>query len=126
MVLTMLVGLGLTCPVFAFDEGKCTEDIGTAFNGQMGGRFCVSKIVMQNWFTAFSWCKAIGGHLATRDEACNDQISSCSNIKGSGRGGEAWTATPKDKTSARLIDLSSGAVNNDGIRTNNSRYALCK
>ena len=124
-------GLMISYPTKAFDEDKCTPEVGTAFTAQNGERFCISKITMANWFTAFSWCKAVGGHLASVTEACNGQFSSCNNIKGSGRSGNAWIATPRDKNQAVTVNLSSGSVSGNStlyLRANNgyTYYALCK
>ena len=74
----------------------CAGGAGTAFEGSVNHlNFCISNIEMPNWWTAHSWCRAAGGHLATWNEACADQAPPraensiiCTNLQG--KAGAAW------------------------------------
>ena len=119
------MGLTLSAPTKALD---CTSELGgIPFKGANNVDYCVSEITM-NWFSAFSWCKAVGGKLATVDEACPGTLfNTCTNIKGkqTTNTGNAWLATPYGDQYAYPVNLSSGAVNASS-RYSNVTYALCK
>ena len=50
--------------------GACAGGTGVIVKGLKADRYCLSNIRM-NWFSAFSWCEAAGGHLANLNEACD-------------------------------------------------------
>ena len=67
IALGMLAIMGTLSPN-AWAE-SCAGGAGTIVTGLNGNRYCLSNIKM-NWFSAFSWCEAAGGHLANMTEAC--------------------------------------------------------
>ena len=48
---------------------NCTSEIGTKITGNDGTQLCLSKITM-NWWSAHSWCRAIGLQLAPYTKVC--------------------------------------------------------
>ena len=91
--------------------------------GKNGHVYCISNQTM-NWWSAFAWCKANKRHLATLDEACNNQSWSggCTNMN-IGVNKSAWTAIASGDSSAYLVLLYPGFVSTY-TRTSNAN-ALC-
>ena len=50
--------------------GPCAGGTGVIVKGLNGTNYCLSNIEI-NWYSAFSWCEAAGGHLAGGSEACD-------------------------------------------------------
>ena len=127
LALTLILGLAVTGPAQA--ALNCTSELGgVPFKGANNVDYCVSTIKM-NWFSAFSWCKAAGGKLATVDEACpSTGFATCTNVKNkqSTITGEAWLATPYADQYAYYVNLSSGAVYGYNYYRNYYNSALCK
>ena len=71
---------------------NCTADIGTEVVGNNGVHYCLSKITL-NWWSAHSWCRAIGMRLASPEDACVGDFSGCANVSGKGKV-NAWLSTP--------------------------------
>ncbi len=70
-------------------------------NNCNGMEFCLSNKDM-NWWSAFTWCESVGGHLVSFERLCpgtpmveNRTNGACANIVGIGGGmyPYAWTAT---------------------------------
>ena len=75
---------------------RCTPDIGTELVGDNGIHFCLSKITL-NWWSAHSWCHAIGMKLATPTEACDSELQNCLNLRNQGAElgyPSIWLSTP--------------------------------
>ena len=126
--------LTVTAPVHAtLTLEECPPEIGSLFNGQNSGTYCVSNIGM-TWWSAFTWCTGIGGKLATWAEACPGSAvgNKCANMQ---RGEDpavcAWTAEPIDSAAAYCIRTFDGYTNNCGAgnftpkRTESYIKALC-
>ena len=110
-------------------------------NNCNGKQFCRSGNIM-NWWTAFIWCEAIGGRLASFDSLCpgiqplpNEVTGACPNIKGidntsnpKGMAGlSGWTSMGYGTNNALWVHLSSGAVSSRTMGRNDSRfYAICE
>ena len=82
--------------------GACAGGAGVIVKGLNGTRYCLSNIKM-NWFSAFSWCEAAGGHLASASEACDNGTEKwrgeyCPNktLFDMNPTGRAWTKDMKD------------------------------
>ena len=121
-VLAILMAM-LVTTAYARLEGCTSENGGALFQGENGQSYCQSRTAM-NWWSAFSWCKGVGGELATIDDACpGTGFDTCTNIVGK-TGGPAWLATPSSSTAAYVVAASTGNVDNYGYRTN-AYHALC-
>ena len=79
--------------------GACAGGTGVIVKGLKADRYCLSNIRM-NWFSAFSWCEAAGGHLANLNEACDYNgdpggDNYCPNpiLTGGPHEGYAWLST---------------------------------
>ena len=121
--LALFLSIGLSTPCWA--TMNCQEEYGYPFQGTNGKSYCISKVTM-NWWSAFSWCKNIGGKLATHSEACPGTGSSrFSNLsKAPSNLGYVHTATLHSTKNSRLVrinDLSGGASN----PVTTSYLALC-
>ena len=136
--LSCAITVGLVCtPARAvLTEEDCPSNIGYFFNGKNSGSYCISKIETKYWWTAFTWCTAIGGKLATWAEACpNTEVgTACPNINSVGPSKVwAWTAEPYGEAGAyQLITKNTAAqtrtTSNRGANNNNHGYvphALC-
>ena len=95
-------------------------------------KFCKSGVSM-NWWTAFNWCKSIGGSLAKFSEMCpgvqsakNDVADACPALKGLGSSQYVWSNVGFGSGNALLVNLSSGAVASYGYTRNDTYYALCE
>ena len=95
-------------------------------------KFCKSGQIM-NWWTAFNWCKSIGGTLAKFDQMCPgvqtaiNVADTCPALKGvvSGNGG-AWSSMGYQSNQAILVKFSSGAVSTANRSYVSTYYALCE
>ena len=117
--LLLILALTVVLPSMAY--AKC--DGGTEKPGKNGHVYCISNQKM-NWWSAFAWCKANERHLATLDEACNNQSwsSGCTNIQIS-IDKYAWTAIASGDSSAYGVTLDTGRVHM--LTRTNSYYVLC-
>ena len=126
--LLMLMSICISTSAFARLERCTAENGGLLFEGENGQSYCLSRRTM-NWWSAFSWCKGVGGELATIDEACpSTGYAVCTNIKGKQTvitSGYAWLTVPASTTSSYLVSLSSssGAITTATRAT--AYYALC-
>ena len=123
-------GMMFASPVFATE---CANGAGTQFQGTVSGTFCISKMEL-NWWSAFSWCRAAGGQLASWDQACPGvqppkypQRPACSNLSGNTL--FVWTATPYGKAFAYGIDGENSADLGNAYRLDRKggygTHALC-
>ena len=121
-ILAILMTVAATT-AYARLEGCTSENGGALFQGENGQSYCISRRTM-NWWSAFSWCKGVGGELVTIDDACpGTGFDTCTNIVGK-TGGPAWLATPSSSEAAYVVAAGTGNVDNYGYRTN-AYYALC-
>ena len=107
---------------------KCTSgNGGVLFQGENGQSYCISRRQV-NWWSAFSWCKSVGGELVNIDDACPDTgFDTCANIAGKQTKvtGSAWLATPSNSNSAYIVSASTGYINVNYGPRNVTYYALC-
>ena len=122
-ILAILMAMMMATTAYARLEGCTSENGGVLFQGGNGQSYCISRISM-NWWSAFSWCKGVGGALVTIDDACpGTGFDKCTNIAGK-TGGSAWLARPYNSDSAYSVDASSGNFIPNYARSI-TRSALC-
>ena len=119
--LLFILILSITIPSLTY--AKC--DGGEEKPGKNGHVYCTSNQTM-NWWSAFAWCKANKRHLATLDEACNNQSWSggCKNMA-IGVNKDSWTAIASGDNSAYSIHLGSWNGNVSKYTRTGNYYALC-
>ena len=105
-------------------NGNCTE---TTCNGHT---FCKSKGSM-NWWSVFNWCASNGRTLAKFSTMCpgvqtavNNVTGACPNLQSVGGSQYAWSSLAYGGNNALHVNLSSGAVGNDGRHY--GLYAFCE
>ena len=91
-VLILMAGLSCQAQI-----ANCTPDIGIEIVGNNGVHFCMSKINL-NWWSAHSWCRAIGMQLASYNTTCYDangeEYGYCSsNFTNVANKPDAWLST---------------------------------
>ena len=118
--LLLILAITVVLPSMAY--AKCVG--GTEKPGKNGHVYCICNQTM-NWWSAFAWCKANKRHLATLDEACNNQSWSggCTNMR-IGINKSAWTAIASGDSSAYGVWHYTGGVG-PNTRTANDYLALC-
>jgi len=118
----------LSAPVWAED---CAGGAGTIIAGLNGKRYCLSNIRM-NWYSAFSWCEAAGGHLASLNEACQYNGAAvvgeaCSNKPNIFSVDYAWLSSVQSNNSAKVLQNwqnNNVFLNSHGF-SSNMDFALC-
>lgn len=136
----MLKGMILACslivltPIQAhafgtWTESTCNADKGGTIKTLGGDSFCTSKSSM-NWWSAYTWCQAIGGRMPTINELC-PTVNSLTTGSGCGRNysssGDIWTTTPVSAGSANCWVVGSrGTTLYNGLgRSATSGWAYC-
>ncbi|MGN1091894.1 MAG: hypothetical protein ACI4RJ_05350 [Alphaproteobacteria bacterium] len=126
-ILAILMAMMMATTAYARLE-KCTSgNGGVLFQGENGQSYCISRRQV-NWWSAFSWCKSVGGELVNIDDACPDTgFDTCTNIAGKQTKvtGSAWLATPNSSNSAYIVSASTGYINVNYGPRNVTYYALC-
>ena len=100
-------------------------------NNCNGKRFCVGP--KMNWWSAFTWCEAIGGKLASFANACpgaqTNSSGTCANLKGT-ESNWIWIGTGWLEDRALRVLLSTGTIyqdtNRDTTRTKSTNRAFCE
>ncbi len=88
--------------------GECPAGVGVPLTGNDGvSKYCMSKVSM-NWWSAFAWCKSVGGEVIdiTVDcvkEGLDESEVACPNLKGVGY--RFWTRNVPSKDGAYTIDV---------------------
>ena len=124
--LFILTLIGLICATSAY--AKCEG--GTEITNTAGTTFCKSNMQM-NWWSAATWCKENGLHLATMYEMCpnwdgNTGGGKCPELNGKGSG-YVWSATASGSERAFTVNLSDGNVGDYyGYRIDSYGYAFCR
>ena len=127
-------GTIITANSYGNDKGGLCNDPNNPelTNNCNGKRFCLGSKLM-NWWSAFTWCEAIGGKLADFINVCpGNQIldsGSCPNMKGISNPYRPWTSARwgKDKALALRLwgvgDISALGITTHGVYT---MTALCE
>jgi len=151
----LLLSLCVVTPALADLATNCTNNGGTmitanSYGNDQGGlcnnpsdsnltnncngkRFCRSGNFM-NWWSAFTWCEAIGAKLASFESVCagvGTAALTCPNLKGKSNKGTDWVQTSMGwgTTIAVTVSLQSGAIAKDTRYPRNSSndyYAICE
>ena len=120
-------GTMITANSYGNDKGgQCNDpNDSNLTNNCNGKRFCRSGKQM-NWWSAFTWCEAIGGQQASFASMCPGTQTvdgaSCSNLKGVIT--HAWTST--GKWTNRVYSLWSNAGVGDNTRNSTDHWAVCE
>ena len=122
-------GTIITANSYGNDKGGLCNDPNdtTLTNNCNGKRFCLSSKAMNLW-SAFTWCEAIGGQLASFESMCpNTQpaVNSggvCPNIKGIVQ--KVWTSTGWNGD--RVIAMWSNGGIGDNYRNRSDLTVLCE
>ena len=125
-ILAILMAMMIATTAYARLEGCTSKNGGALFQGENGQSYCLSRISM-NWWSAFSWCKGVGGELVTIDDACpGTGFDKCTNIAGKQTKvlNHAWLASSYDSTAAYTVNAGTGYIDN-GRPRRNAGYALC-
>ena len=81
-------------------------------NNCNGKRFCRGNNGM-TWWSAFTWCEAIGGQLTSFENLCpGTQIinsGTCPNMKGSSSG-HGWTSQGWGQDTALILNFATGGI----------------
>ena len=132
----LLLSLCITTPALADFWTNCTNNDGTiiqanSYGNDKGGScsdpndssktkncngksFCISNST-RNWWSAFTWCDSIGGHLADFSSLCPGSQQElnvpCPNMKNIMSGRRAWTNLGSRRAGySYLIDISTGSI----------------
>ena len=128
IIALLIIGGLISPPVWA-----ATCEGGTEITGINDDHvYCVSNIKL-NWWSAFSWCRANNRKLASIDDACFPEQTSCPNLA-LGINKKVWTSVAAAEGTfnghAYMISLSDGGVKKGdyhGTRRNGFNFfALCK
>lgn len=90
-----------------------------------------------NWWSAFTWCESIGGHLASFASMCpgvqtntNGNSGACPNLaKVFGSAHRAWSNVGWKTNTALNVCLSDGSINDvygPADRRGGKSYAFCE
>ena len=108
----------ITANSYGNDKGGLCNDPSdpTLTNNCNGKRFCHGEKKM-NWWSAFTWCEAIGGKLASWESLCpgTQPLTSitCANIKGiSSKDYYGYSSLGKDTDYVFEVNLSTGTNTN--------------
>ena len=126
-------GTIITANSYGNDKGGLCNDPNNPnlTNNCNGKRFCKGGNTM-NWWSSFTWCEAIGGHLASFATVCpgaqTHTSGNCPNVKGI-NSGLGRTSTGWQGNATFYVNLASGAYEaNDsyGLRSYTFPYPLCE
>ena len=110
--------------VTAWTEENCNNK-----GGQMvtvgGQRFCKSTSTM-NWWSAYSWCQAIGGKMPSITELCPNaaSITAGGNCAQTYSGSWVWSSTPNGN-SGLMWFVNGSMLKGDQGKSLASHYAAC-
>jgi len=95
--------------------------------------YCLSTATM-NWWSAFAWCDAAGGHLINTNTECNKVTTTntvdCPNLEAvTNKSISVWSTNQRSSTRVYAIYLDSGKFEAAGFarssKTNSDNHALC-
>ena len=117
--------------------GLCHDPSDSNVTQNCNGKiFCESNEAM-NWWSAFTWCEAIGGRLASFESMCpgiirtpNDTIGACPNLKATGVRNDGddwgWSNFGWGTTDALVVKLTTGNIRAYGGRRYTIYHAFCE
>ena len=124
-------GTIITANSYGNDKGGYCNDPNNSnlANNCNGKQFCL-RDATPNWWSAFSWCETIGGHLASFYDMCpntktntDSTQGTCANLAGLSTR-SAWTSMGWQSNNALYVALSYGTVGKAySNRTDSIRYS---
>ena len=127
-------GTIITANSYGNDKGGLCNDPSdpNLTNNCNGKRFCRGRQI-KTWWSAFTWCEAIGGKLISFSSLCpgNQTINSgtCANVKSVDSSLWGWTNLGWSTNQVLQVNPSSGAITGivrTGDNRNNYNYAFCE
>ena len=105
-----LVVLGLLCATSALAQTtweKCNANNGGTLVTVAEKTLCKANKTM-NWWSAYSWCQGIGGHLPTIQELCRPEMTMTDGAScGYNYGSRMWTATHQASGASATLEQTS-------------------
>ena len=124
-------GTIITANSYGNDKGGYCNDPNDSNlpNNCNGKQFCLRNTAT-NWWSAFTWCDVVGGHLASFYSMCpntktntDSTKGTCANLTSVGTR-NAWTSMGWGKDHALYVVLTDGTIGRSyNYRTDNMRYA---
>ena len=109
----VMLAFGAVHPAKATTGTPCGHGGGTILELRNHAQYCVSLKGM-NWWSAFAWCDAAGGRLASVNEICYDtslpEDAPCPNLKFEAEEYRLWTSSSETKDGAVFIYAKSGNI----------------
>jgi hypothetical protein len=121
-------GTIITANKYGDDKGGLCNDPNdsTKTNNCNGKKFCYGGS-RTNWWSAFTWCEAISGHLASFGTMCpgiqtnaNNTAGACPNLTGVGSE-SAWSNLGRGTSNVFDVNLSTGGIGS--LNTRQGKYA---
>lgn len=113
LTLTFCMILSSASLCFAQEADFCSDGSGTLVTGKDGTEYCKSNQSM-NWWSAITWCDAVGGKLIDQKEYDNLE-----NIESF-----VWTISLADEANAYVFNFENSKEKTHKIKTD-SYNALC-
>ena len=106
----------------AWTEENCTNKGGQIVT--VGGTtFCKSTSSM-NWWSAYSWCQAMGGYMPVTTDLCPGEITQQRDCPGITRPG-AWSTTPCHHSGNMWATTNGTTLDCNSTPRAGYRYAYC-
>ena len=125
----LILEITLSTSTFAattWDETNCSTDKGIIVS--VGGdSFCRAKNLM-NWWSGFTWCQKIGGHMPSIQELCPGKNITKSADCGRSYGlSYIWSTTPLDGYTDAMWQVANNKIWGGPLENyrSHSRYIFC-
>ena len=122
--------LALASSATATTGDPCGHGGGTILEVRNHDSYCVSLRTM-NWWSAFAWCDAAGGHLVSMNEVCYDssipEDAPCPNLKcAAPEEYRLWTSSSQGPGNAYIVYAQTGGSSSLPKTYSPSTHAFCK
>ena len=121
----LIVWGAMAVPAFAVTEWttqNCNNKGGEIVQSSTGEIYCKSISTM-NWWSAYAWCEAMGGHMPSMEEMCPGanllRGAPCPSMNGTA---DHWSKTPNGDSNVYFP--ARGVVIQDGGKSG-SKYVWC-
>ena len=122
----ILFGLFLSLPLHAaWTEANCNADKGGEIVTVNGVSFCRSVKATPNWWIAWAWCNAIGGHMPTIQELCPNQAIVQGAACGISYNKDIWSSTFGSKTATWHVETNNQMWLDWDLVKANRLYSYC-
>jgi len=109
---------GVFFMAFPVGATTCADGAGLLGSGRISGTYCLANDITMNWWSAHSWCRAAGGHLANWNELCLGAAGPyCPNF-----GDSNLIANLREFVNDRALWLSVALANGKAISINSAGY----